>query len=259
MKEIELKFTRSYLLNINNKIRSLCGNQLEVVIYNDITQNPTMSLYDNDANPDFIICLNYTSLRIEKDCISSISCKINDDYSLEFSSKTNSIHEGNKYNLLLRSVLIILCPHIKIKIHDTHKYKSITNIISRAINPISIYLLAKYFHAENELLTDYMNANDLEYDHLTFDNITDFYENVDPMMDLDDEAMDTYMKNNKNFGNPILLTIDLVNSSNITQALKIFNNVVIKCPHLGGKTKRHKYKRRKTKRHKTKRYKKLKH
>jgi cytochrome oxidase Cu insertion factor (SCO1/SenC/PrrC family) len=75
------------------------------------------------------------------------------------------------------------------------------------------------------------------------------------MMDLDDESMEAYMKNNKNFGNPITLTINLDDSSNIAQAYKIFNNVVIKCPtqHFGGRTNRRKTNRRKTNRRKTNR------
>ena len=256
MKEIDVKFTRSHLLEINRKIKSLCDNHLEIAIYTDVKNNNALtnvSLYDDTSNPDFVICLNY-SIFGKIDCMSSISCKINDDLSLEFSSKTDPMYEGNKYNLLLRSILIILCPFIKIKTPDSYKYDVINMIVSRAINPISIYLLAKYFHAYNDLLETYMTENDLEYDDLTFDNIKDFYDNLDPMMNLDDEEMEQYMKNNSDFGNPILLTIDPNNQDNIKQATKIFKNIAIKCPKIGGRTKRlkkPKQKRKKNKRHKS--------
>jgi|688.fasta_scaffold234681_3 hypothetical protein len=231
-KTIELKFTRSPLSKINAKLKSICGTKLEIEIYDNIKNNVTLnaiSLYDPESNPDFVICLNYANNTTKhKNCISSISCKINNDFSLEFSSKTENIYEGNKYNLLLRSVLIMVCPFIKVKTGDV--YNEINSIVSRAINPISIYLLAKYFHANNELLEEYIEENNLQYDTLTFDNISDFYDNMDTMDFEDDKMSKKYMKNNEGFGNPILLTIDPNNEDTITQATKIFYNTAIKCP-----------------------------
>ena len=186
--QVDLKFTRSPLLILNKKIKSSCDNKLELAIYDNVKTNDEIqsaSLYENDSNPDFVICLNYKKDDV-KNCISSISCKINkENFSVEFSSKTKKIYEGKKYNAILRSVLIILCPFIKIKIDNT--YHNISEIISRAINPISIYLLAKYFHAKNDLLEEYMEENGLEYDKLTFENAKDFYDNVDPMEFEDEE------------------------------------------------------------------------
>ena len=152
--------------------------------------------------------------------------------------------------MILRSVLIILSPYIKIIIDGT--YNRINQIISRAINPISIYLLAKYFHAKNDLLEEYIEENNLEYDKLTFEEVKDFYDNVDPM-DFEDEKMaEKYMKNNENFGNPILLTIDVNELDNIKQAKKIFKNTILKCPEKVGGKKRTKNMRKRTKTNKNK-------
>jgi hypothetical protein len=248
--KIELKFTRSPLSKINAKLKSICGNKLEIEIYDNIKNNVTLntiSLYDPESNPDFVICLNYANNKTKsKNCVSSISCKINNDFSLEFSSKTENIYEGNKYNLLLRSVLIVVCPFIKVKTGDV--YNEINSIVSRAINPISIYLLAKYFHANNELLEEYIEENDLQYDTLTFANISDFYDNIDTADFEDDKMSKKYMKNNEDFGNPILLTIDPNNKDTIKQATKIFYNTAIKCPVEinGGSNKKLTKKRKKT-------------
>lgn len=243
--QLDLKFTRGPLLTLNKKIKSICDNKLELAIYDNVKTNEELqsaSLYDDDSDPDFVICLNYKK-DDTKNCISSISCKINkENFSVEFSSKTEKIYEGKKYNVILRSVLIILCPYIKIKIDDT--YHNISEIISRAINPISIYLLARYFHAKNDLLEAYMEENSLEYDKLTFENAKDFYDNVDPMEFKDKEEAEIYMKNNKDFGNPILFVIDINDPVNIEQAKKIFNTAVLVCPETtGGRSKRDRSKR----------------
>jgi hypothetical protein len=61
-REIDLKFTRGPLLEINKKIKSICDNKLEIAIYKDIetdTELQSVSLYDDISNPDFVICLNY--------------------------------------------------------------------------------------------------------------------------------------------------------------------------------------------------------
>ena len=72
-------------------------------------------------------------------CVSSM---IIDYYNgaIEIFSRTKRGHNGNKLNKLLRAVIIIICKNI----HADTKY-----IRSEAANPISAYLMVKYFNAED--------------------------------------------------------------------------------------------------------------
>ena len=92
----------------------MCNSQIEIQIYlnNDLTKILNhITLYDISASSkvDFIRCFNFVSLdefgdKI-KDGISSISCKVSEtDYSVEFSSKTESRFESKKYNRKIRKV-----------------------------------------------------------------------------------------------------------------------------------------------------------
>jgi hypothetical protein len=246
--ELNLTRTRSQLLQLNNKLKQLCGGVLSIKLYsgNELTRQLLNMTYDKTGKIDFVICLNYNNI-----CISSISCKIGRDNSLEFSSKTQEIYEGNKYNLLLRSALILLSNYV------IYNGERVNSIISRAVNPASIYIMVKYFHADNDKLTEYMDENGLTNETLRYDDAKDFYDNIDTY-DLDEEedeeAMAARLKNDKNFGEPVNLIIDLTNNMYIDLATEMFNNIAIKCPSRGGyKNKQTKKRRGKNKRTK-KRY-----
>ena len=248
MTDLNLNFTRQPLLLLNNKLNNknklLCNNdklKIELYEYTDIVNSVlnNIALYDDNSTPDFVICLNYNNNN-ENSCISSISCKINrESYSLEFSSKTEKKFEGKKYNLLLRSVLVILSSYIRVK--SGNNYVPIKSIISRAVNPISILLMAKHFRAQNEDLEQYMINNNLKYDELTLSDVDTFYNEIDfSDMEFDNEEDESkYLKYNEGFGNPILLTIN-INNENIKQAERIFSNTHINCPVIiaGKKTKK---------------------
>ena len=219
--------TRSTLNNLNTILREKCQSLLSIKIYSgsELTTDILKMTYDKQGTIDFVICLDY-----RHECVSSIACKINPDtHCVEFSSKTHKDHEGNKYNLLLRSAFILLCPHITYT-----DGQHITTILSRAINPISIYLMVKYFYSENDKLTNYMNDNNLNNDTLRYDDAVDFYENVD-FIDIDEnEDEESALKNNPDFGTPISLTIDLTDETFLTRAREIFNTLSIICPKIGG-------------------------
>ena len=83
--------TRGVLLKINNKLKKICNGELSISIYpyldNPITSDILNMTYDKTGKVDFVICLNY-----RRECISSISCKINqENHYIEFSSKTQKI------------------------------------------------------------------------------------------------------------------------------------------------------------------------
>ena len=228
--------TRSTLNNLNFILREKCQSLLSIKIYSgsELTTDILDMTYDKQGTIDFVICLDY-----RHECVSSIACKINPDtHCVEFSSKTHKDYEGKKYNLLLRSAFILLCPHI-----TYNDGQHITTILSRAINPISIYLMVKYFYSENDKLTKYMNDNNLNNDTLSYDDAVDFYENVD-FIDMDEnEDEESVLKNNPDFGTPISLTIDLTDETFLTRAREIFNTLSIICPKIGGYKKRSKKKR----------------
>jgi len=72
-------------------------------------------------------------------CASTITCDVFETH-ISISSKTNDAYIGRKYNLLLRSMLIIICNLIKINNKKSNTLKSY------AINPISEQSLQKYFN-----------------------------------------------------------------------------------------------------------------
>ena len=107
--------------------------------------------YDIGSNSDLssvIACLFYN-----KTIVSMIECyphSIKSMTELEISSHTEDTYKNNKYNILLRSIVIILGRNI---------FNS-DEIVSRAISPISVWIMWKYFQAEFDSdFTHFMKSN----------------------------------------------------------------------------------------------------
>jgi hypothetical protein len=233
---IDIEKCHSTLLSLNRELHKKCGNALTIQFGNYdqlIREKEYVSLYDDQSNDyQLLLCLSK-----HNDCIASISCKINStDGSMEISSKTDPLYEGRKYNLLLRCAIILLAPHIFYT--DT---KSIITIVSRAINPISILLMAKYFRATNDVLNQFIANNGLQFETLTFDDMQTFYNELNEMPEFeteDDELM--YLLQNESFGNPVLLYIHVNDIDVIDKTQQLFSEMVIRCPNTtrtGGKKK----------------------
>lgn len=80
-------------------------------------------------DPDrLLLCLNY-----QTGCLASIGLEQKGD-SMEIFSKTDPEIEGKKFNTLLRCVVMIIAPFLGVK-----------KIVSNAIDPVSAYLLCRYF------------------------------------------------------------------------------------------------------------------
>lgn len=138
---------------------------MELGAFSVMSARENVSFYEkNTTLPDLLLCLN-----IRKNgkihCISSISCKIKGG-EMEISSKTHRDYEGKKYNLLLRSAMILLAYNIR----------PITKIVSRAINPISAFSMVKYFNAKSEDLDEYMEENEIEPGEITLADIQAFFD-----------------------------------------------------------------------------------
>ena len=180
----------------------------------------------------------------KKHCISSISCKINED-EMEISSKTHKKYEGNKYNLLLRCAVVLLAPYIK-----NEDVTSITKVVSRAMNPISAFSMIKYYNARNDELDEYMEDNEIEPSEITLENVTDFFDEKNELEideDLNDEEIDALMMENPDFGYIAILVINL-NEEIIQKTKETYINTLerIGCPpsdRTGEGTKKQKQKR----------------
>jgi len=76
-------------------------------------------------------------------CVASLVIDYNtyNSNEISFNSETKSEYKGNKLNKLLRAVLIIISKKL---------YPSARNVLSLAVNPISAYLMIKYFNANHD-------------------------------------------------------------------------------------------------------------
>jgi hypothetical protein len=223
---ISLRENSSENLKGNTQSETLA---LELDFYSQFKDRDNLSINEDMINPHIVLCLNKMP---ENHCISSIACKINKaDKTMEISSKTHTSHEGKKYNTLLRSAIMYAAKYIKYKIGESksrRKSKSksktkgktksktksksgllrVTKIISRSINPISTLLLVKYFGATNDDLDEFIDENDYDRATITLDQIKEFQQESTEDMTSSEEL--EYMENNENFGEPLLLNVNLL-------------------------------------------------
>ncbi len=251
--------TRQLLLSLNNKLHEKCNGELtlELGFFSDMVTRENVSYYEKNTEPPiFLLCLNIKK-EGKKHCISSISCKINED-EMEISSKTHQNYEGRKYNLLLRSAIVLLAPHMK-----NEDGTQITQVVSRAINPISAFSMIKYFNATNDELDNYMEENEIEPSEIKLEDIQTFFDEKSDLgfdEELTEEEEAALMMENEDFGNITTLIIDLNNGETIQKAFETYINTLerIGCPEETGRgvRKSRKTKARKTKAKKTKKTKK---
>ena len=236
---------------LNAQLQKKCKKlSLEIGYHSEFKNRPNVSIYENMTNPQIILCLNQGT-----HCISSIACKITKSTkSMEISSKTHEAHEGKKYNTLMRAVILLVASSIEFKIPKnlasskskrkskskarssksrTRKAKSgsVNKIISRSINPISTLLLVKYFNAKNPELEDFLEENDYDKGTLTLDQVKEFQteESTDDMTSSEELE---YMENNEEYGEPLLLTVNLRDEPTVSKINKTFLETLNKivCP-----------------------------
>lgn len=134
----------SIINNINDSLHEKC-KELSIIVDNGYKINAPFSNHYL-SNP--IICLYY-----KDQCISTISYHI---YNHKFiiSSDTLETYRNNKYNSLLRAIAVIVS-----------KYYKVNELISNAINPISVYTLSKYFVVTyDNNFTTYLNNRPITFD-----------------------------------------------------------------------------------------------
>jgi len=173
---------------------------------------------------------------------------------MEISSKTHEAHEGKKYNTLMRAVILLVASSIEFKIPKnasssksknkskskarssksrTRKAKSgtVNKIISRSINPISTLLLVKYFNAKNPELEDFLEENDYDKGTLTLDQVKEF-QTEESTEDMTSSEELEFMENNEEYGEPLLLTVNLRDEPTVSKINKTFLETLNKivCP-----------------------------
>jgi len=109
-----------------------------------------------------LLCLNY-----EVGCLASIGLEQKGD-SMEITSKTHPKIEGKKFNTLLRCVVMILAPFLGVK-----------KIVSNAIDPVSAYLLCRYFDG-SIVDPEYLSfQSSPSYKEMTLGSYRDFTSHID--------------------------------------------------------------------------------
>jgi hypothetical protein len=131
------------ITDLNRRIASKCNN-LSIQL-GDRTVFTGIDLYDEQQSLDpnqVNLCLYYNQR-----CISSIvysSRYVNGHgWGLEIMSTTDAKHANNKYNVLLRGVSVLVASQLI----DPYTGKPMSYVISRAINPISVWVFVKHFNA----------------------------------------------------------------------------------------------------------------
>ena len=245
---IHIDTTENILEKINDILHDKIPElSLEFNTYEEMTKGKEMSnfdIYDKSKKPALLLCLLHNGK-----CISSISCKINpQDNAIEISSKTNKEYEGKKYNLFLRCAIVLIITHL---MYGDGTY--FEKIISRAVNPISIYSMIKHFEAttSNEKLIEYTNEKRIDLKDLTLEQAKDFYDKLREIPEgLDEDDMMEYCEIEIEPYDPVSMEINIPDDGKDLIIEKYMDKTIgieIKAPHRGGK----KTKRRKTKGKKT--------
>ena len=133
---LNLDKAKTKLIELNAFLQQKCSNLSLYLdyVYNHKTDS-TLELYErfieeySDGPYSLVLCL-YN----DNHCISSITITI-DGIELSIDSRTHTDYESRKYNILLRSIIIIISKYLS---------SDITYIKSVAINPASAYMLMQY-------------------------------------------------------------------------------------------------------------------
>jgi hypothetical protein len=134
---LNLDKAKTKLIELNAFLQQKCSNLSLYLdyVYNHKTDS-TLELYEglseeySDGPYLLVLCL-YN----DNHCISSITITI-DGIELGIDSRTHTDYERRKYNILLRSIIIIIAKYLS---------SDITYIKSTAINPTSAYILMQHF------------------------------------------------------------------------------------------------------------------
>lgn len=180
-------------------------------------------IISNSALETLLLCLYYKG-----NCISSIAITYKETNILEIDSFTHEQMEGNKYNKILRCVIIIVASKL------TCQNNKINEIISNAVNPISAWLLISNFITQIE----YDNELFLFINDMKQTNIFELYDNPNKKREEFKKLLfNLYQKVTRESGE-LLLPIRLqIYDNNVKIAYNLFHQLLedginsIKCPN----------------------------
>jgi hypothetical protein len=182
--EINLADAKNALNKINERLKEFnkkqkCDYKIDINYFYKIDKTAKVSAHHRVYPKTLVMCAFSNNI-----CVSSM---IIDYYNgaIEIFSRTKRGHKGDKLNKLLRAVIIIIGKDI----HKDTKY-----IRSEAGNPISAYLMVKYFNAEDA-------GGKVEF-----------------------STYEEFRKNAENHGN-LMITVDL-NDTNIENAKTVFDKIL---------------------------------
>lgn len=165
---LDLTKANDLLRTLNHVISKECRDIRLNLDYVYNMKNKVVS-FTNTSNY-LVLCLYY-----KEDCISSIEIVEKNQHGLlEINSKTETIHEGKKYNKLLRAVAIMIAGLL---------VPGASYVSSVAVNPISAWLLVNSFNGiiqqteDNEEYFAYIKETygDVPPPKITFKMLQDFY------------------------------------------------------------------------------------
>ncbi len=137
---------QSIVTNINHHLKSNC-KELSISFDYGFKLKSKINHYRNSLSPLYL-CLSYNN-----ECISFIICDIDKD-NLTIEIKTLDNHKNKKYNLLLNSILVLICDKFRIK-----------TIFAYAISPITIYMLVRHFDTTySDKFTKFIDNRTITYD-----------------------------------------------------------------------------------------------
>lgn len=251
---MSIEHTRSILKVLNDALEGKTNGELkmELAKFDEIVSRGNVSYYEEGGTPDFLLCLNTKILNktngiMETHCISSISCTIIGQ-SITISSKTHPMYERKKYNLLLRSAMVLLAQRMQ-----NTESEPITEVTSQALSSVSAYSMIKYFNAKVDGLQDYLEANEIP--EITKEVIDDYLENKEDNSDEDDldsdmdsQERDEFAASAPNFGAILILKINVNDAEIIAKARQTYDYAVahIMPPRGGGRKHRKTRKTRKS-------------
>jgi hypothetical protein len=168
--------------------------------------------YDSIDSTTLLLCIIDENT---KSCVSSLVIKyksFNDKNEIYIDSRTKSEYEGNKFNKLLRAVIIIIASAL---------YSHVKYVSSYAINPTSAYLMIKHFKAESYVVN-------IKEEPITFKGY---------------KEIESYLKGNNKGITGIFCKVDVNEEDIIENAYNVFNKLIneIKCEKLsqGDGSKKH--------------------
>lgn len=215
---LDLSGTVDKVAELNTILKKKCPNlSLHVdYIYNLVAPNDVVRTYGNDF-PD----LNFPVLCLynEHGCISSIELEISTakiPKGVTINSKTDTLYENKKYNKLLRCVSLLIMQLIS---------PTITKLTSHTVNPISTYILMKYFGGRIDPAMDkdffkWMTDNNVVLDPSNYRHIfNEYYKYAKDRYNKEEDMYDEY------YYYTITVVID-INEETIKNAERLFNETV---------------------------------